>query len=103
MTAPSEYPYSEFVPGRRLLHAEKPRAVYYHYAADGECLYVGCSANPLRRNGTHSIASEWYQAVTRIEIKWFPHAAAALDFEGQEIDRLKPRYNKRIGRREVHG
>ena len=89
-------PYEDDLPAgqRRLLFRSTPRAVYYHFNADGQCLYVGCSVNPLRRTGLHQSASEWFPEVVEIKIEWRATAQEALDFEKAEIKRLQPLYNR---------
>lgn len=69
-------------------------AVYYHFAADGDLLYVGCTTNPFARFGYHRSVSSWGRSVARIEIKWFDSHAEALEFEQAEIQKLNPPHNR---------
>ena len=67
-------------------------AVYRQYAADGTLLYVGVSANPLRRMSEHNSKSG--RKVARIEIDWFDSRVEALAAEREAIKTEAPRDNK---------
>lgn len=71
-------------------------AVYKHVSADGVVLYVGCSANPFARYGTHLSTSAWAHDVAKIEIEWFPDREMALAAEDRAICQLKPRFNSSL-------
>lgn len=62
-----------------------PAAVYRHFAADGQLLYVGCSIDPLYRFGVHRSVSPWAFEVARIDVEWFADKEAALEAEARAI------------------
>ena len=68
-------------------------AVYSHYDAQGQLLYVGCSRNPTRRFWEHKCRSEWAQQVKRTEIEWHDTRASALAAEANAIAELSPSEN----------
>jgi len=71
----------------------KRTAVYRHYNADGELLYVGMSANPTRRLSEHNSRSGRRNEVARVDIDWFDSKEAAAAVEAQAVRELKPRDN----------
>ena len=66
-------------------------AVYRQYAADGTLLYVGVSANPLRRMSEHNSKSG--RRPVRIDLEWFDSLAEALAAERKAIKTEAPRDN----------
>lgn len=70
-------------------------ALYRHYDASGELLYVGCSHDALARFGQHRTYSAWAQSVVRIELEWFGSRVEALRAERAAIDAGEGIYNAR--------
>jgi hypothetical protein len=68
-------------------------ALYRHFDAAGNLLYVGIAYNPFRRTGNHSFNADWYQSVCRIEIEWHATREKALWLEELAIARENPRHN----------
>lgn len=79
---------------RERLEASRT-AVYRHVSDVGAVLYVGCSANPFARYGTHLCTSTWAYDVANIEVEWFPDRESALRVESDLIDLLQPPFNSR--------
>lgn len=73
-------------------------AVYRMYNAAGDLLYVGCTANPVKRfTLNHQYIAVWMQETTSIKLVWFPDLATALAGERQAILEENPRYNVQEG------
>lgn len=70
-----------------------PVAIYRHFDADGDCLWVGQSANPMARMSAHASASKWFRSVATISIEWLPDRDTAIREETSEIARLNPKHN----------
>lgn len=68
-------------------------ALYKHYGAGGELLYVGISLNIVMRLSQHKNCSDWYKDIARVDVDWFESREAALAAEVQAITKLKPLYN----------
>lgn len=71
----------------------KPAALYRHFNADGELLYIGISVSSLVRLTKHRNASPWFHEIAVVKIEHFPTRAAALHAEGLAIQSEKPLYN----------
>lgn len=69
-------------------------AVYRHFDATGQLLYVGCAANPSARMGQHVSRSPWATSVTLITVQWHPNKAAALEAETAAIAAESPVFNR---------
>lgn len=72
----------------------KPCALYRHFDADGELLYVGIAANPFKRTGEHRTHADWFASVVRIDIEWFDSRAEAKAAETQAIGKGQPENNR---------
>lgn len=71
-------------------------AVYYHYAPDGELLYIGNAYDPWKRMDQHRLKQPWWGEVDEgaMRVEWWPTKASAEVEEASEIRRLGPKYNK---------
>jgi predicted GIY-YIG superfamily endonuclease len=69
-------------------------ALYRHFDADGELLYVGISLDTMRRLLQHK-GSEWQQEIAKVEIEWLPTREAALRAEADAITTEQPLWNRR--------
>ena len=69
-------------------------SLYRHFGIGSKLLYVGISCNSLNRLYAHSVNSEWYQEVVRVEIEHYPSLRLALDAEKKAIKTENPQYNK---------
>lgn len=67
-------------------------ALYRHYDANGQLLYVGVSLSAVYRLSQHR-RSGWAQAIARVDIKHYSCRAAALTAERKAIYKEKPRFN----------
>lgn len=74
--------------------SHSPAAVYRHLNANGETLYIGCSAAPSTRFDVHRSQSPWAREVTRIDVQWFDTLAEARRVESQLIHAERPPMNK---------
>jgi hypothetical protein len=52
-------------------------ALYRHFDASGQLLYVGISVSPFNRARQHNRASDWFASVVRIDIEWLDTRQAA--------------------------
>lgn len=79
-------------------------ALYRHFDAAGGLLYVGISKDAGRRISEHS-KSDWFDAVERVEVEFYPTRDAALAAEKTAIRTERPAHNKTVGgmRRAVSG
>lgn len=68
-------------------------AIYRHFSKSGELLYIGYSANPMRRNQQHSSYASWFKEVHQITIEWFDTHEDALNAEMIAIKIERPREN----------
>ena len=68
-------------------------ALYRHFDANGELLYVGISLNAVSRLAQHRQTSPWFDEIARIEIEWHPTREDACDAEITAIHTEHPRYN----------
>lgn len=72
-----------------------PNYVYRARDADGCVLYVGLTSQPFQRQKKHTANAPWRDLV-KMPFDWveFETRGDATAFERQEIERLKPRFNK---------
>lgn len=68
-------------------------ALYRHYDAEGQLLYVGVSKNPLRRNAQHASGADWMESVCNTHTEWFASRRLAETAERVAIDCEKPLHN----------
>ena len=68
-------------------------ALYRHFSADGELLYVGISLSVLQRIGQHSKHSSWFNRIARISIENFDSREEAKLAEQRVIESEKPFFN----------
>ena len=68
-------------------------ALYRHFDADGQLLYVGISVNALIRLSQHRHAP-WFRTIARVEIEWHPTREAAEAAELAAIRMEGPVWNK---------
>jgi predicted GIY-YIG superfamily endonuclease len=72
----------------------KPKtALYRHYNANGDLLYVGVSVSTMKRLAQHK-KSPWVHDITRIDIQYFEDREDALKAEKEVIKAEKPLFNK---------
>lgn len=72
----------------------KETALYRHFDANDELLYVGVSVNPFERTGEHKLKSRWFKKITTIKIEWYENRDDAEDAEFLAIRDEKPKYNR---------
>jgi excinuclease UvrABC nuclease subunit len=77
----------------------KEHSVYVLLAADGTCLYVGCSANVNRRVAEHR-KKTWGHLIEAVEVTECPSKGRALTLENELIHDMQPLHN--IRKRELH-
>ena len=70
-------------------------ALYRHFSADGDLLYVGISLNVLSRLEAHRNGAIWFYDIARIEVEWFPSRIKAEYAEHEAIKADRPLFNKR--------
>ena len=68
-------------------------ALYRHYNAKGELLYVGVSLSPMARTSKHAQSSDWFNDVVRIDIDWHNDRKSALEAEKALIKAENPFFN----------
>jgi hypothetical protein len=68
-------------------------AVYRHFSAGGNLLYVGCSHDPIGRYCNHKSVSAWAFDVANITLQWFDTRQEALDAEQAAIIAERPLFN----------
>jgi predicted GIY-YIG superfamily endonuclease len=68
-------------------------ALYRHFSADGELLYIGISLSVLHRIGQHSKHSSWFNKIARISIENFDSREEAKSAEQRAIEKEKPFFN----------
>lgn len=68
-------------------------ALYRHFNAAGDLLYVGISLNAVARLCQHRQAAPWFPDIARVEIEWLPTREAALDAEKAAIRSERPLHN----------
>lgn len=70
-------------------------ALYRHWNAADDLLYVGISMNVARRTCAHSERSHWYDDIARISVEWFDGRREALEAEAHAIRSERPLWNRR--------
>jgi len=68
-------------------------ALYRHFDANGELLYVGISLSAIQRLSQHKTASPWFKEISRVEIEWHPTRKEALAVEKLAIVTENPKHN----------
>ena len=68
-------------------------ALYRHWNADGELLYVGISLNAVSRLAQHRIEANWFDDIARVDIEWHPTREAAESAERSAIKTEHPLHN----------
>lgn len=76
---------------RRLAVERAPHFVYELWG-ERDCYYVGMSATPATRIGTHA-AKPWWAAVVHIVANRHPDRQSARRAESEAIDKHQPLYN----------
>lgn len=71
-----------------------PTALYRHFNAADELLYIGISLSVAARLSGHRNASPWYTQVTRITVDWYACRSDAILAEELAIKRERPKHNK---------
>lgn len=70
----------------------RPHAVYRHWNAAGELLYVGTTSDPDRRWAAH-YWQPWRPLVAASQVTWFPTRGLAFLAEWVAIDTEHPIHN----------
>lgn len=78
---------------RRRELRDCPTALYRHYDARGELLYIGISNSPENRAKLHSFESPWWKHVADSRIEWFTNRPTALLAEADAIAAESPIFN----------
>lgn len=75
----------------------RPGAVYRHYSAAGELLYIGSTYDPAKRIGGHRCdpRSWWVLQVETVKIEWFDTISEARRAEAAAIAAETPPHNVR--------
>lgn len=68
-------------------------ALYRHFDAAGDLLYVGISTDALKRLMAHSRHASWYNKITTVTIEHFPSRRAASAAEIAAIRNEHPKHN----------
>ena len=68
-------------------------AIYRHYDADGQLLYVGITNNPKRRLAEHRCRAIWRDEIDRVDVKWVGSREDALAAEAKAIREEIPVFN----------
>jgi hypothetical protein len=71
-------------------------ALYRHFAADGELLYVGISLRPFTRIRDHIRVSSWADTIANITFEYFDSRVAAMAAEARAVQEENPRHNVRL-------
>lgn len=75
------------------MNKSKRTALYRHFDASGELLYVGISLNTVARTQQHAYGALWFEQIKRIEIEWHANRPAAEAAEVQAIRSELPLHN----------
>ena len=68
-------------------------ALYRYFSEAGQLLYVGVTSDPIARNASHAVNSDWHsQSVTR-QIEWLGTREHALALEKVAIKFEHPLFN----------
>jgi hypothetical protein len=85
----------EYMRRWRLEHSDDaPKALYRHFAASGQLLYVGVSENVERRNAEHARSSPWWKDVVQSEVEYFGTTIEALAAESRAVAAEAPLHNQ---------
>lgn len=68
-------------------------ALYRHFNADGELLYIGISLRAADRLRQHIDGSCWRYEIARVEVEWFDSRRDASDAERSAIVKERPIFN----------
>lgn len=68
-------------------------ALYRHYSADGQLLYVGISDCLSERDKQHAATSIWHDQVTSSRVEWHDSRSIAVAAERRAIRDESPRFN----------
>lgn len=68
-------------------------ALYRHFDASGELLYVGISLSAVQRLAQHRQTAQWFDRIARIDIEWHDSREQALAAEIQAIMHEQPKCN----------
>lgn len=68
-------------------------ALYRHYDADGQLLYVGITNDPKRRLYEHKCRAIWSDQIANVTVKWMPSRPDAEEAERQAIATESPVFN----------
>lgn len=74
-------------------------ALYRHFDAAGQLLYVGVSLCAFQRTRQHGQSAPWFEDVTRIDIEWFASRSLAEAAEWRAIRNEKPLHNQTFNRK----
>lgn len=69
-------------------------ALYRHFDADGQLLYVGITSDLQSRTSHHKATSAWFDKVARTTTVCFDTREAALAAEAAAITKEKPLHNR---------
>jgi hypothetical protein len=69
-------------------------ALYRHWDANGQLLYVGISVNPFDRTKDHRHSANWFYEVATITVEFFETTAKAAQAELSAIRTEGPKHNK---------
>jgi len=69
-------------------------ALYRHYNAEGDLLYVGISNDPTRRFEDHIKDKPWVYHVSRVTVEWYRNRYIAAMYETAAIRWEHPLHNK---------
>lgn len=69
-------------------------ALYRHFDADGQLLYVGITKCPDIRDAMHRSQSPWFSDSVDRRVEWFDSRSEAMLAEGKAIAHEAPAFNK---------
>lgn len=92
MTSPvTARPYADSVVA--YAQPQQQVALYRHYDASGELLYIGITNSPPLRWAQHLERTVWARFVTASTLAWYPDRSAAAASERAAIRRERPLFN----------
>ncbi len=68
-------------------------ALYRHFNATGDLLYVGISLSAVQRLGQHMEKAKWAEKIAKVTVEWHESRADAERAEREAIKREKPAHN----------
>lgn len=71
-------------------------SVYEFWAADGSCLYVGCTDDLPSRLRWHEREQPWFDQIARMAISVWPETAIGFEVEAALIRTLNPIHNRAL-------